>query len=44
MTALKHALIARFGSLGRVVAPFLLRSNNGLVFTSRKYTALMRSY
>ncbi len=24
--------------------PFLLRSDNGLVFTSRSYTALARSY
>ena len=24
--------------------PFLLRSDNGLVFTSRNYTALVRSY
>ena len=43
-SALEHALIARFGSLGQVEAPFLLRSDNGLVFTSRKYTALVRSY
>jgi putative transposase len=27
-----------------VEEPFLLRSDNGLVFTSRKYTALVRSY
>ena len=43
-SALEHALIARFGSLGQVEAPFLLRSDNGLVFTSRKYPALVRSY
>lgn len=43
-SALEHALIARFGTLGRVDEPFLLRSDNGLVFTSRKYTALVRSY
>ena len=43
-SALAHALIARFGSLGRVEAPFLRRSDNGLVFTSRKYSALVRSY
>ena len=42
--ALEHALIARFGTLGRVEAPFLLRSDNGLVFTSRSYTALVHSY
>ena len=30
-------LIARFGTLGRVPASFLLRSDNGLVFASRSY-------
>ncbi|WP_354178217.1 DDE-type integrase/transposase/recombinase [Burkholderia plantarii] len=34
--ALEHALIARFGTLGRVSRPFLLRSDNGPVFTSPK--------
>lgn len=43
-SALEHALIARFGTLGRVPKPFLLRSDNGLVFTSRAYTALVRGY
>ncbi|ABN77127.1 IS3 family transposase [Cereibacter sphaeroides] len=43
-SALEHALINRFGTLGRVTKEFLLRSDNGLVFTSRKYTALVRSY
>ena len=42
--ALEQALIARFGTLGRVHRPFLLRSDNGLVFTSRHYTRLVRSY
>ena len=42
--ALEQALIARFGSLGKVTSPFLLRSDNGLVFTSRDYTRLVRSY
>jgi putative transposase len=42
--ALEQALIARFGTLGRVPQSFLLRSDNGLVFTSRHYTALVRSY
>ena len=42
--ALEHALIVRFGTLGRVPRPFLLRSDNGLVFTSRSYTGLVRSY
>ena len=44
VSALEHALIARFGTLGRVDEPFLLRSDNGLVFTSRAYTKLVRSY
>lgn len=44
ISALEHALIARFGTLGRVDRPFLLRSDNGLVFTSRAYTAMVRSY
>lgn len=43
-SALEHALINRFGTLGRVNQEFLLRSDNGLVFTSRHYTALVRSY
>ena len=43
-SALEQALIARYGTLGRVPTPFLLRSDNGLVFTSRSYTALVRSY
>lgn len=42
--ALEQALITRFGTLGRVSEPFLLRSDNGLVFTSRDYTRLVRSY
>ena len=43
-SALEHALISRFGTLGRVNKEFLLRSDNGLVFTSRQFTALVRSY
>lgn len=43
-SALEQALIARFGTLGRVEAPFLLRSDNGLVFTSHSYTKLVRGY
>jgi putative transposase len=42
--ALEQALIARFGSLGRVGRSFLLRSDNGLVLTSRTYTRMVRSY
>ena len=43
-SALEQALIARFGTLGRVQRPMQLRSDNGLVFTSRHYTRLVRSY
>lgn len=43
-SALEQALIARFGCLGKVDEPFLLRSDNGLVFSSRSYTKLVRSY
>jgi len=43
-SALEQALIACLGTLDRIPAPFLLRSDNGLVFTSRSYTALVRSY
>ncbi len=43
-SALEHALISRFGPLGRVPEEFLLRSDDGLVFTSRKFTARVRSY
>lgn len=42
--ALEQALIGRFGALGRVSDAFLLRSDNGLVFISRHYTRLVRSY
>jgi putative transposase len=42
--ALERALIACYGMLGRVAKPFLLRSDSDLVFTSRSYTALVRSY
>ena len=41
---LEQALITRSGTLGRMPAPFLLRSGNGLVFTSRHYTRLVRGY
>jgi putative transposase len=40
-SALEHALTSRFGCLGRVPEKFLLRSDNGLVFTSRNYMALV---
>ncbi|WP_223306014.1 integrase core domain-containing protein [Massilia sp. NR 4-1] len=41
---MEPALIAHYGPLGRVSAPFLQRSDNCLVFTSRSYTVLVRSY
>jgi len=41
---MENALITRFGTLGRVQELFLLRSDNGLVFTSHDYTRLVRSY
>lgn len=43
-SALEHALINRFGTLGKVPKEFLRRSDKGLVFTSHRYTALVRSY
>ena len=42
--ALEQALITRYGCLGKVHKPFLLRSDNGSVFTSRSYTALVKSH
>ncbi|MEL6286645.1 MAG: integrase core domain-containing protein [Pseudomonadota bacterium] len=44
VSALEQALIARFGTLGRVEEPFLLRSDNGLVFTSKDFMRMVRSY
>ena len=43
-SALEQALIERFGTLGRVPAPFLLRSDNGLVFTGRAFPVQMKGY
>ncbi|MGA1627153.1 MAG: transposase, partial [Prochlorothrix sp.] len=34
----------RFGSLGRVRTSFLLRSDNGMVFTSQHFRRLTKSY
>lgn len=42
--ALQEALINRFGRLGRVTSPLVLRSDNGLVFASRRYTSTVRAY
>jgi putative transposase len=43
-SALEHGLINRFGTLRKVPREFLLRFDNGLVFTSHRYIALVRSY
>jgi putative transposase len=43
-SAFEHALISRFGALGKVPRECLLRSDNGLVFTLHRYTALVRGY
>lgn len=42
--ALEQALIARFRTLGRVNEYFLLLSDNGLVTTSRSFTAMAKNY
>ena len=42
--ALEEALTERFGQLGRVNPSLVLRSDNGLVFTSRRYTATVKAY
>ena len=43
-SALEYALIHRFGCLGRVPEAFLLRSDNGLVFSSKSYVGLVKGY
>ncbi|WP_408033340.1 transposase [Thermodesulfatator autotrophicus] len=42
--ALEEALIFRFGCLGRVSGKLVLRSDNGLVFTLKRYTATAKAY
>lgn len=42
--ALEYALINRFGCLGRVPKSFKLRSDNGLVFSSKAYVSLVKAY
>lgn len=42
--ALEEALIHRFGHPGRATKPILLRSGNGLVFTSKRCTNTVGSY
>src|SRR3546814_2745211 len=44
VTGVQTCALPIYGSLGRVPQPFLLRSDNGLVFTSRDYTRLVKSY
>jgi putative transposase len=39
--SIEQELIARFGTLGRLPAPFVLRLDNGLVFAFRVYTRLV---
>ena len=41
---LEDALMNRFGTLARTAQPLTLRSDNGLVFTSRRFTVTVRSY
>ena len=41
---LEEALIERFGCLGRVTAPLILRSDNGLVFSSKRFTSTVKAY
>ena len=41
---LEEALIFRFGCLDRVPGKLVLRSDNGLVFTSKRYTATAKAY
>jgi putative transposase len=41
-STLVQALITHYSRLSRVRAPFLLSSDNGLLFNSRSYTALVR--
>ena len=43
-SVLEQALIARYDCLGKVQTSFLLRSGNGLVFSRRSYTTLIKSY
>lgn len=42
--AVEEALIKRFGYLSRVPEMLKLRSDNGLVFYSKTYTCLVKSY
>lgn len=37
-------MICRFGSLARLTKPLTLRSDNGLVFTSKRFTVTVQRY
>ena len=41
---MEDALIGRFGSLARLAKPLTLRSDNGLVFTSKRFTVTVQRY
>ena len=42
--ALEEAMISRLGHLQRIERPLVLRSDNGLVFSSKHYTNTVRAY
>ena len=42
--ALQEGLIYRFGQLKRLQKPIMLRSDNGLVFTSKSFTKTVKDY
>jgi putative transposase len=42
--ALQEGLVYRFGHLGRLEESIVLRSDNGLVFSSRSFTKTVRDY
>jgi len=42
--AIEEALLARFGTLGSAPEGMLLRHDNGLVFGSRRYRAVVSDY
>jgi len=42
--ALEEALVHRFGHLGNVTAPLALRNDNGLVFTSKRFSKTVKAH
>ncbi|XDZ52668.1 transposase [Neisseriaceae bacterium CLB008] len=44
VAALEEALLNRYGTLGQATTGLTLRSDNGLVFTSRLYTTMAYQY